>query len=40
MVKIISYSENDTKKIAKNLATYLQIGDVVVLSGDLGSRQD
>ncbi len=38
MVEIISHSEEDTKKIAKNIATYLQIGDIVVLSGDLGSR--
>ena len=32
-----SQSENDTKQFAKNLANKLKIGDVVVLSGELGS---
>lgn len=32
-----SYSENDTKKFAKNFASKLQNGDLIVLSGDLGS---
>ena len=32
-----SYSENDTKQFAKNFASKLNNGDIVVLSGDLGS---
>ena len=32
-----SNSENDTKKFAENLASKLNIGDVIVLTGDLGS---
>ena len=40
MAEIVSYSEEDTKKIAKNLASYLKSGDIVILSGDLGSRQN
>lgn len=35
--KFISKSEQETKNFAKNLAQKLHIGDVVVLSGDLGS---
>jgi len=37
MSTIISNSENDTKAIAKKLASKLNKGDVIVLSGDLGS---
>jgi len=37
MSTIISNSENDTKAIAKKLAAKLNKGDVIVLSGDLGS---
>ena len=37
MSTIISNSENDTKAIAKRLAGKLNRGDVIVLSGDLGS---
>lgn len=37
MSTIISNCENDTKVIAKNLASKLNKGDVIVLSGDLGS---
>ena len=33
----ISNSENDTKNFAKNLAARLQKGDIIVLTGDLGS---
>ena len=33
----ISNSENDTKSFAKNLASKLQKGDIIVLTGDLGS---
>lgn len=36
-VKFISVSEEDTKKIARDLAEKTKIGDVVILSGDLGS---
>lgn len=32
-----SYSEEDTKQFAKKLASKLKIGDVIVLSGELGS---
>lgn len=32
-----SKSENDTKKFAKKFAAKLKVGDVIVLSGDLGS---
>lgn len=37
MLEFISHSEDDTKKFAKNLASSLQSGDIIVLSGDLGS---
>lgn len=32
-----SNSENDTKEFAKKFASKLNVGDVIVLSGDLGS---
>lgn len=32
-----SYSEDDTKKLAKFFASKLNKGDILVLSGDLGS---
>ena len=37
MLKITTYSENDTIKFGEFLASKLQNGDIVVLSGDLGS---
>ena len=37
MHEFVSYSENDTKRFAKGLASFLQKGDIIVLSGDLGS---
>jgi len=37
MFKYISHNENETKKIANLLASKLEIGDIIVLSGDLGS---
>lgn len=37
MYKFISNSESDTKQFAKNLAKQLNIGDVVVLTGELGA---
>ncbi|MBR3132774.1 MAG: tRNA (adenosine(37)-N6)-threonylcarbamoyltransferase complex ATPase subunit type 1 TsaE [Clostridia bacterium] len=37
MEKFISNSENDTKLIAREFAKKLKNGDVVVLTGDLGS---
>ncbi len=40
MHEFISYSEEDTKKFAKSLASFLQKGDIIVLSGDLGSRKN
>ena len=35
--EIISNSEADTKKIAKSLASQLKKGDIIVLTGELGS---
>lgn len=35
--KFISNSEKDTKIFAKNLASKLNIGDIVVLTGELGA---
>ena len=32
-----SNSENDTKQFAKNLASKLNVGDIILLTGDLGS---
>lgn len=37
MFKFVSHNENETKEIAKLLASKLERGDIVVLSGDLGS---
>lgn len=37
MSKFISHNENETKKIASLLASKLEHGDIIVLSGDLGS---
>lgn len=37
MSKFISHNENETKKIASRLASKLDRGDIIVLSGDLGS---
>lgn len=37
MFEYISHNEEETKKIATALASKLEIGDIVVLSGDLGS---
>ena len=37
MLEFISHSEDDTKKFAKNLASHLKPGDIIILSGDLGS---
>lgn len=37
MLKFVSNSELETKAIAHNLASKLNIGDIVILSGDLGS---
>ena len=36
----ISKSELDTKNFAKQLASHLKTGDVIVLTGELGSRQN
>ena len=35
--RFISNSENDTKEFAKKLASKLNKGDIIVLTGDLGS---
>lgn len=40
MIKFVSKSVNDTIEFASKLASKLEIGDIIVLSGDLGSRQD
>ena len=37
MKKFISNAENETKQIGKEFAKSLKTGDVVVLTGDLGS---
>ena len=37
MSKFVSHNENETKKLASTLAGKLEQGDIVVLSGDLGS---
>ena len=37
MKQFISYSEKETISFAKSLASKLNIGDVIILSGDLGS---
>lgn len=37
MKKIISNSEQDTINFARKLATYLKKGDILVLTGELGS---
>ena len=37
MQEFISYSENETKKFAHSIAAFFNIGDVIVLDGDLGS---
>ncbi len=37
MYSIISHSEIETKTFAKKFASKLRIGDVIVLSGDLGA---
>lgn len=37
MFKYVSQNENDTINFACKLASYLQNGDIIILSGDLGS---
>lgn len=37
MFNFVSHNEEETKKIAKKLAGKLNNGDIVILSGDLGS---
>lgn len=37
MLKFVSNSELETKSIAYNLASKLNTGDIIILSGDLGS---
>lgn len=37
MLEFISHNENETKEIACKLASKLDRGDIIVLSGDLGS---
>ena len=37
MCKFISHNELETKEIACKLASNLETGDIIVLSGDLGS---
>ena len=40
MYKFISYSEKETICFAKKLSSMLKIGDIIILSGDLGSRKN
>lgn len=37
MLKFVSNNEEETKSIGYNLACKLNVGDIVILSGDLGS---
>ena len=37
MQSLICKNENETREFAKNLATILKKGDVIVLSGELGA---
>lgn len=37
MEQIISKSEEETMALATKLASKLQVGDIIILSGDLGS---
>lgn len=37
MTKFISHSENETKKLANKIASNSKKGDIIVLSGELGS---
>lgn len=37
MIKLISHSETETKELAKKIAKNLKPGDVIVLTGELGS---
>lgn len=37
MIKLISHSETETKELAKKIAQNLKPGDVIVLTGELGS---
>ena len=37
MVEFISNSEKETMALAEKLASKLEIGDIIILSGDLGS---
>ena len=38
METFISHSEQDTINFAKNFAKNLKTGDIIVLTGELGSR--
>ena len=40
MYQIETGDEEQTKQFAKNLASILKKGDVIVLSGELGSRKN
>lgn len=35
--KIISHTEEETKQLAKKMASYFKTGDILILSGELGS---
>lgn len=37
MIKLISHSETETKELAKKIAQNLKPGDIIVLTGELGS---
>ena len=36
-IEYISHNENETKNFAKKLASYLNIGDIIILYGELGA---
>ena len=40
MYNFVTKNEDDTKLLAYNLASILKKGDVIVLTGELGSRKN
>ena len=40
MFEYISQKEQDTIMLAKKIASNLKIGDIIILTGDLGARKN
>lgn len=40
MIEYISQKEQDTILLAKKIASNLEIGDIIILTGELGSRKN